>query len=319
LWRKLLSWGGINIAKLLLGLKIKDCTSGFRCYKRKFLESLRLDKIASQGYAFQVEMLVRARNQGFSISETPIIFKGREKGESKVNFREILKFTKSILKLAFHSLRGDKQNDVYYIDELQKRNKNYYRYIENYDWVEVTEKMKGLETFFHRARLGEIRKLIKQFGRGQNYLDVGCGTGLILRHLPHKSTGMDINPRHIKKAKKYASKARIIEGDAENMPFPDSCFSTVICTEFLEHQLDSRKSLSEIKRVLKPNGILIGSVPKHSLIWNFRFLSRTCPREEPFHKEYEFKELKKSLSPYFKIIKLSSACWGMSFMFVCKK
>ncbi|MDI6591850.1 MAG: glycosyltransferase [Patescibacteria group bacterium] len=74
-WRKLLSWGGVKISRLLLGLKIKDCTAGFKCYNRKFLE------------------------------EMPITFKGRERGESKVNFKEIWRFAQNVLKLALVHLR----------------------------------------------------------------------------------------------------------------------------------------------------------------------------------------------------------------------
>lgn len=320
LWRKLLSWGGINMSRALLGLSIKDCTSGFRCYGRKFLELGYFNEASSQGYAFLVEMIFQAQNQGFSIFEFPIIFKGREEGESKFNLREMGRFAQNILGLFFQRLlkKTEIREDIL-SPEFQKKNKDYYRYIEDYDWTEVTDNLRGLETFFHRKRAKEIQKLIEQFGRGKRYLDAGCGTGLILRNLPGQPTGLDINPRNIKKAEKYAPLAQLVEGDVEDMPFLDSSFSTVICSEVLEHLPDPRKSLSEMKRVLESGGVVIGSVPQNSLFWKLRFLSRTCPRTEPFHKEFKLRELRGLLSPYFEIMKLSSATWGMNIMFVCRK
>lgn len=203
--------------------------------------------------------------------------------------------------------------------ESQEKYKSYYRYVEDYDWVEIVEKIKGPETFYHRKRLRETLALIKHFGKGERYLDAGCGTGLVLRNLPKEAVGLDINPRHLKKAKKYVPWAKLIEGDIENMPFPDNFFSTVIATEVLEHSPHPSRVLSEIKRVMEPGGILIGSVPCSSWIWKFRFLSRTCPRQEPFHKYYTKKELEELLSKYFKIIKLYPAVWGMNLFFVCQK
>lgn len=101
-WRRLLSWGGGTIGKVLLGLRIKDCTTGFKCYDRKFLESLNLNQISSQGYAFLIETSFLAQSRGFSILEMPIIFEERKEGKSKVGFGEILKFAQDILRLTFH-------------------------------------------------------------------------------------------------------------------------------------------------------------------------------------------------------------------------
>ena len=62
--------------------------------------------------------------------------------------------------------------------------KNYYRHIENYDWTHAADKFIGPETILHRlASSRSTLELIGKFGKG-NYLDVGCGTGLILRQLP---------------------------------------------------------------------------------------------------------------------------------------
>jgi ubiquinone/menaquinone biosynthesis C-methylase UbiE len=76
------------------------------------------------------------------------------------------------------------------------------------------------------------------------------------------------------------------EGDIESMPFADATFETVVCTEVLEHVPHPESALAEMRRVLRPGGLLLGSVPARSWIWRLRFLSSTCPGDEPFHNEY---------------------------------
>jgi len=71
--------------RLITGLPICDTTAGFKCYKRKVLESLNFDKIKFKGYAFQIEMKFTAWKMGFNIEEVPIIFTDRKEGHSKMS------------------------------------------------------------------------------------------------------------------------------------------------------------------------------------------------------------------------------------------
>ena len=111
-------------------------------------------------------------------------------------------------------------------EEYNEYVKDFYRKIEDYDWNTVTDHFKGLESFLHRARQRRLRCLIKHYGQRGAFLDVGCGTGLILRHLPYGAVGIDLNPRHVYKAQQYVPQARVILGDAEHLEFPDRSFST---------------------------------------------------------------------------------------------
>ncbi len=143
--------------------------------------------------------------------------------------------------------------------------KDFYRKIEDYDWNDVTDNWRGLESLLHRHRERKVQQLINRYGVGDKYLDVGCGTGLILRHLPAGSVGIDLNPKHLKRAQKYVPKAKVQLGDAEKLEFDDESFSTVICTEVLEHLVNSDSAVSEIKRVSKSGGIMIWSTPRKAL------------------------------------------------------
>ena len=85
LLRRFISGGGNIFARFMLGIPIHDCTAGYRCYRRHVLESIDLDTIESQGYAFQVELAYRTYQHGFKIVETPIIFMDRRVGKSKMS------------------------------------------------------------------------------------------------------------------------------------------------------------------------------------------------------------------------------------------
>ena len=86
-----LSYYASLYVRIILGIKIKDTTAGFKCYSRKVLEKIDLNNIWFVGYAFQIEMKYSAIKLGFKIKEIPIHFKDRELGQSKMNigiFRE---------------------------------------------------------------------------------------------------------------------------------------------------------------------------------------------------------------------------------------
>ena len=85
LGRVLMSYFASVYVRVITGMKIKDTTAGFKCYKRRVLEAIDLDKIHFKGYAFQIEMKYTAFLKGFKIVEVPIIFINRVLGVSKMN------------------------------------------------------------------------------------------------------------------------------------------------------------------------------------------------------------------------------------------
>lgn len=83
--RRAISRGGSGYARTVLGIEVKDLTGGFKCFRREVLETIDLDRISSQGYAFQVEMTYRALEAGFTVVEIPIVFRDRQVGNSKMS------------------------------------------------------------------------------------------------------------------------------------------------------------------------------------------------------------------------------------------
>jgi dolichol-phosphate mannosyltransferase len=83
--RRVLSRSGSLYARLMLGVKVRDLTTGFRCVRRRVLESVEPSTLRSQGYVFNIELTYRALLAGFAVEEIPICFRDREEGESKMS------------------------------------------------------------------------------------------------------------------------------------------------------------------------------------------------------------------------------------------
>ena len=83
--RVLMSYYASKYVRFITGIKVKDTTAGFKCYRREVLETIELDKVRFKGYAFQIEMKFTAHKCGFKIKEVPVIFVNRELGTSKMN------------------------------------------------------------------------------------------------------------------------------------------------------------------------------------------------------------------------------------------
>ena len=87
--RLILSYGANVYARVVTGLPVTDATGGFKCFRRKVLEEIDLDRVGSEGYSFQIEISLRAWRKGFSLGEIPIVFADRDAGESKMSKRII--------------------------------------------------------------------------------------------------------------------------------------------------------------------------------------------------------------------------------------
>ncbi len=83
--RVLMSYFASKYVRFITGLPIHDTTAGFKCYKKRVLEAIDLDKIKFKGYAFQIEMKFTAWKMGFQLKEVPIIFTDRQEGKSKMS------------------------------------------------------------------------------------------------------------------------------------------------------------------------------------------------------------------------------------------
>ena len=104
--RLLISYFANRYSMIITGLPVRDATGGFKCYRRKVLASIELDKVKSTGYACQIEMSMRAAAKGFKIKEIPIVFYDRKKGTSKMSFSIAWEAALMVWKLRFLKIIG---------------------------------------------------------------------------------------------------------------------------------------------------------------------------------------------------------------------
>jgi len=97
--RLFLSYAANVYTRIITGLRIKDATGGFKCFRREVLEAIDLDKVHSGGYAFQIEMTLKAWKKGFKIIEIPIIFVDRLEGHSKMSRKIVFEAVWMVWKL----------------------------------------------------------------------------------------------------------------------------------------------------------------------------------------------------------------------------
>lgn len=146
-----------------------------------------------------------------------------------------------------------------------------------------------LVRFVHNQRINLIASLVDLNAQNLNILDAGCGEGHLLKKISGKRQninnyyGIDITDNALEKAKIRCPRAKFYNMDLKNIDFPSECFDVIIVTETLEHIYEYKKVLSELKRVLKKNGLLIITFP-NELNWRIsRLLLGRNPIKVPDH------------------------------------
>jgi dolichol-phosphate mannosyltransferase len=111
-WRRRFMSRAINLyARCLLGLRVRDCSSAFRCYRTARLRQLDLDQIRSRGFAVFEELLWHLQRAGARIGELPIVFVDRDRGRSKISTREALSAVRTMTQLGLQRLGSQRPRD----------------------------------------------------------------------------------------------------------------------------------------------------------------------------------------------------------------
>ncbi len=106
LGRHVLSKGGSLYSRTILGLDVRDLTSGYKAFSREVLEQIDLSRVKSEGYSFQIELTFRAIRRGFRVEEVPIVFVDRRAGQSKMSRKIFAEAVVMVWKLRLDALRG---------------------------------------------------------------------------------------------------------------------------------------------------------------------------------------------------------------------
>ena len=104
--RLILSYLANRYTQIVTGLPLKDATGGYKCFRRRALEAVRLDKVKSDGYAFQIEMSFKCWKKGYKIREIPILFVDRQAGVSKMSRRIVWEAAWMVWRLRWLDLIG---------------------------------------------------------------------------------------------------------------------------------------------------------------------------------------------------------------------
>lgn len=104
--RLILSYSANLYTRIITGLPVADATGGFKCFRRRALEGIRLDRVKSEGYSFQIEMSYRCWRRGFRIKEIPIVFTDRRVGVSKMSRKIIWEAAGMVWRLRWQDLMG---------------------------------------------------------------------------------------------------------------------------------------------------------------------------------------------------------------------
>lgn len=184
---------------------------------------------------------------------------------------------------------------------------------------------------FNNQKRRLIHKFIKKLPGGASVMDVGCGSGLISKDLINDYIvyGVDGNPHAIEYCKKNHSRGHYFLVDIENtLPFEDYFFDGIIFSETIEHLINPNKTVEELKRVLKKNGVLVITTPNYdSLKWLlmerlwYPIFGGTCkPWRDDIHpSKFGKKKLHNISEKYFKSVSISTFNSGMWLLAVCYK
>ena len=104
--RRFVSFSGSLYARVVLATPVRDLTGGFKCFRRRVLETIDLDAVHAKGYAFQIEMTYRAQRAGFRVAEVPITFVDRRRGGSKMSRSIVLEAIWRVPLLRLAAVRG---------------------------------------------------------------------------------------------------------------------------------------------------------------------------------------------------------------------
>ncbi len=109
LGRKIVSRGGSMYARAVLGVRVRDLTGGFKCFRREVLEAIDLPTVECTGYAFQIELTYRALLRGFKVREVPIVFQDRRVGQSKMSKGIVLEAMRKVWSMRFSRFAREAQ------------------------------------------------------------------------------------------------------------------------------------------------------------------------------------------------------------------
>ena len=259
--RYFMSKGYIFLVRWLLNVPLQDTESGFKFFDRKRLEPI-MDEIAENGWFWDTEIMVRSYLQGYRIKEIPGCYiRNFGKKSTVQTIPDTLSYLGKLLK--FRKLIQDGKQDKAIRDYWQDRPRIF------------ANACKGRKNFFVNDFLQKREKYIAAFldiKEGVEAIDVGCGSGVYSKILLKKGarvTGTDYSKKMLdicdSELKNINSEGySLINCEADSLLVADNKFDLLLSIGLLDYVNDINKTLAEFRRVVKPKGKIIFSVPKRN-------------------------------------------------------
>jgi ubiquinone/menaquinone biosynthesis C-methylase UbiE len=150
--------------------------------------------------------------------------------------------------------------------------------VDRYDIERYYERSHPVVRWVEHRRIAALRRFAAPRG-GERVLEVGCGAGHVLQTFENtRRTGIDLSPTMLARARRrLGHSVTLLQGAAEQLPFPDASFDIVVCTEVLEHTVAPERVLRELMRVAAPAGRVVVSIPNEAAIDRAKRAIRRLP------------------------------------------
>lgn len=241
-----------NVAlRALTGLKFRDTQCGLKVFTNnsatRIFQHQRLD-----GFAFDTEVVVLAQRMGFTTVEVPIRW-AHDAGTKVSLVRDSITMAADLVRTV-RRLRTGTLSPAGVPTESA---------IDMMAFAEDTH-------WWHRAKRRLVLDLLKRAGATGPCLDVGSGGGALIAELEHemRTVGVDLSPRSLAHARARGIRS-VALAEAETLPFRSETFGCALALDVLEHSSRPERVAVEIRRVLRPGGLLIVTVPAFRFMWSY--------------------------------------------------
>ncbi len=250
-YRKLGNLLYAEITSLLTHQRLTDTLSGQKAFRREVFMGWRLETVGWPDF----EITFRAWAMGFKTGEVPVSYFPR-KGKSK------LKTASTALWFFLQILKWYMWAVLYRLGLLEPHMRE-----SNQRWDKaVREHYDGLAPIYDRRKetvyYRKIERIVKEHtSKGEFILDVGCGSGKLLRDIFEAGVGIDLSAKLIQFAHNRSTRHEFMVADAKHLPFKSAVFSGITCIDTLEHVDDLHATITEIIRVMECGGTVVATNP----------------------------------------------------------